>query len=112
MRIALASLLLVLAVSPAGADVAKKPVPAKPATPAVTQPAAGGDATVMSGNDCERARKQNKTCVLSIEGIDLEGNAMGPDGMRVDLLGFSAIGSLITLRREFLQEILRSAEDL
>ncbi|MBX3154450.1 MAG: hypothetical protein KF773_00495 [Deltaproteobacteria bacterium] len=103
MRIVLAPLLLCLAASPAFADDAKKPAPAP------QQPA---DATVMSGGECDRARKLGKTCVLSIEGIDVEGNVLGPDGIRVDIKWFGAVGSLITLRRDFIQEIVRSAEDL
>jgi hypothetical protein len=106
MRILVASLLVALTASTAAADKKKTPTPAP--TPTL-QPA---DATMMSTTDCAKARAANKTCVINIEGIDVEGNPMGPDGIRVDLIGFSGLGSLITLRRDFIKEILRSAEDL
>jgi hypothetical protein len=42
----------------------------------------------------------------------LEGNVGKNEGERVDILTFSKLPSLIRIRRDFIVEILKSAEDL
>ncbi len=70
------------------------------------------DVKKMNTDDCARARKQGKTCVINIEGIDVEGGAPSGTGERITTPGFGTSVSLIRIRRDFIQEILKSAEDL
>lgn len=92
---ALATLLLSLAASAALAD---------PAPPA--------DVGKMATDDCARARKAKRDCVLSIEGDVVEGGSPHATGTTVTALNPSKQPSLIRLRRDFIPEILKSAEDL
>jgi hypothetical protein len=70
------------------------------------------DAQQMKTDDCARARKQNKTCVIDMGGETVEGAVGTGDGHRIDILGFAKSASLISIRRDFITEILKSAEDL
>lgn len=70
------------------------------------------DVTKMATDDCAKARAAKKTCVISIEGIDVEGGVRGPGGERIDVITAGGHASLIRLRRDFIPEILKSAEDL
>ena len=92
-----------LALIPAVA-LADTPAPA-PATPSK-------DFKKMATDDCARARAQGKTCVINIEGIDVEGQNPTGTGERITTPGFGTSVSLIRIRRDFIQEILKSAEDL
>lgn len=81
-------------------------------TLAAADPTPPSDVTKMHADDCARARKQNKTCVLSIESEDVQGER--PAGSETTILvnPFGDHASLITLRTDFIPEILKSAEDL
>lgn len=46
------------------------------------------------------------------EGDTLEGDLIKPDGTSVDVRDFGNHGSLIRIRKDFIDEILKSAEDL
>jgi hypothetical protein len=70
------------------------------------------DAQQMKNDDCARARKQNKTCVLDMGNETLIGTVGKGEGDRVDILTFGKAESLISIRRDFIVEILKSAEDL
>ena len=70
------------------------------------------DVHKMHDDDCARARKQGKTCVLSIESEELEGTKIMPGESPINVRLFDGYQSLITLRRDFIPEILKSAEDL
>jgi hypothetical protein len=70
------------------------------------------DVKKMNTDDCARARAAGKTCVINIEGIDVEGLKVGASGERFSPIDFGKAGSLIKLRRDFIPEILKSAEDL
>ena len=70
------------------------------------------DVSKMKTDDCAQARKQNKTCVLSIEDESIEGNKPVAGETSVLALRFTQHASLIRVRRDFIQEILKSAEDL
>jgi hypothetical protein len=70
------------------------------------------DVRQMKTDDCARARKQNKTCVLDMGTETIEGAGVKGDGERVDIVSFGKATSLIRIRRDFITEILRSAEDL
>jgi hypothetical protein len=69
-------------------------------------------AAQMATDDCARARKAGKTCVLSIEGEELNGDRPPPSDINVGILKFNNLGSLIRVRRDFIPEIIKSAEDL
>jgi hypothetical protein len=81
-----------------------------------TAPAAFADPTPdvskMKTDDCAQARKQNKTCVLSIEDESIEGNKPVAGETSILAIKFTQHASLIRIRRDFIQEILKSAEDL
>lgn len=70
------------------------------------------DVQQMKTDDCARARKLNKTCVLDMKGEDVEGGVSRGDGEKVDILQFGKASSLIQIRRDFILEILKTAEDI
>jgi hypothetical protein len=70
------------------------------------------DVAKMKTDDCAQARKQNKTCVLSIEDETIEGDKPVAGETNVVARRFPLHASLIRIRRDFIQEILKSAEDL
>lgn len=82
-----------------------------PAT-AMAQPSKAADVTTMATDDCARARKAGKTCVLSIEETDVEGGVPTTNETKIDVLVIGKMSSLIRLRRDFIPEILKSAEDI
>ncbi len=95
MRILIASLLLAVPV------------------PALAQPARAADVGTMATDDCAKAREAGNTCVLSITNDDdIIGSAPTYGETGVALIGFGGHGSLIKLRMDFIQEILRTAEDI
>jgi hypothetical protein len=95
MRILFAGLLLALAPAPTFAD----------GTPAA-------DVTRMKADDCARARKQHKTCVLTIEDEKIDGSRPRNTETEIIVTPFGKHGSLIRVRRDFIAEIMKSAEDL
>jgi hypothetical protein len=70
------------------------------------------DANQMKTDDCARARKQNKTCVLDMGTETLEVAVSKGEGDRFDFLSFGKAGSLVRVRRDFILEILKTTEDL
>jgi hypothetical protein len=94
MRILLATLLLLPAI--AFADD-KQPPP---------------DQNQGNPDDCARARKLNKTCELTIGPEDIEGGVSRPDGIGFSARDWAYMNSLIHIRRDFIPEIIKSAEDL
>lgn len=70
------------------------------------------DVQKMASDDCARARKQNKTCVLSIESEIIDGDKPVSTESTISVNIFATHGSLIRLRRDFIPEILKTAEDL
>jgi hypothetical protein len=102
MRILLVAALL-LAPALAAADAKSPPPPANRTA----------DPAKMKTDDCARARKQNKTCVIDMgKAEDITGSAPTAGGSTVGLVRFGAAASLIRIRRDFITEILRAAEDL
>lgn len=73
---------------------------------------AAPDIGKMTTDDCAKARKLNKTCVLSIEDEAIEGGTPRAGEVTVTAQVFTNHASLIRIRRDFIQEILKSAEDL
>ena len=78
----------------------------------LTAAADAPDVGKMSTDDCARARKLNKTCVLTIEDEQIEGGAPRAGEVTITAVDWGRAGSLIRLRRDFIPEILRTAEDL
>jgi hypothetical protein len=67
----------------------------------------------MATDDCAKARKAGKTCVLSItDDDDLIGNVPHWDDTSTNFITFGGHESLIKVRRDFIPEILRTAEDI
>ena len=81
-------------------------------TAALAQPATGPDVETMATDDCAKARKAGKTCVLKIEDETIEGGTPTGNGTNGSFLTFGEHESLIKIRRDFIREILRTAEDI
>ncbi len=77
----------------AGVAVAQPKNPPKPA------PAAGGQGG-------------GKVKVYDFSGDTIEGDLIKPEGSTVDARDFAKHNSLITIRKDFIKEIVKSAEDL
>ena len=68
---------------------------------ALAQPAKGGD---KGGN--------NKVKVYDFSGDTIEGDLVKPEGTDVSVTDFGKHSSLIKIRKDFIPEIIKSAEDL
>jgi hypothetical protein len=66
---------------------------------AAQQPKAGAD-------------KAPKTKVYDFSGDTIEGDLVKPEGSTVDARDFAKHSSLIRIRKDFIPEIIKSAEDL
>ncbi len=53
-----------------------------------------------------------KTKVYDFSGDTIEGDLVKPEGSTVDARDFAKHSSLITIRKDFIKEIIKSAEDL
>jgi len=53
-----------------------------------------------------------KTKVYDFSGDTIEGDLIKPEGSTVDARDFSKHSSLINIRKDFIPEIIKSAEDL
>jgi hypothetical protein len=82
------------------------------ATPAAADPSPPRDVGEMVTDDCAKARRAKKDCVLTIESHEVEGGTPRATGTTVTVIGPATHGSLIRLRRDFIPEILKTAEDL
>jgi hypothetical protein len=76
--------------------------------------ASADDMKLPQGNpdDCARARKLNKVCELTIGEEQIEGGVSTPDGIGFSARAWAYMNSLIHIRRDFIPEIIKSAEDL
>ena len=70
------------------------------------------DVTKMKTDDCARARKANKTCVLDIGEENIEGKSPTASGSVVNARQFAVLNSLIHIRKDFIPEIVKAAEDI
>ncbi len=70
------------------------------------------DPETMVGNDCARARAVGKTCELTIEEESIEGGRPTVGETEVAIAAFFQHTSLINLRRDFIPEMLKTADDL
>ncbi|MDB4954848.1 MAG: hypothetical protein JWO36_2417 [Myxococcales bacterium] len=76
-------------------------------------PTPARDASAMHTDDCARARKQNKTCVIDMgKADDIMAERPSNDEIRIDVTRFAQLTSLVRVRRDFIVEILKTAEDL
>ena len=100
-RLAALALLTALVAPPALADPAPAPSP--------EQRAAAGRA---EASECARARKAGKPCQLTIEPEQVGGDRVSPDGTDLRLRRFEPTGSMIRLRAEFIDQIVKSADEL
>ncbi|MBA3394688.1 MAG: hypothetical protein H0T89_18725 [Deltaproteobacteria bacterium] len=80
--------------------------------PALADPAPTPDVKKMASDDCARARKLNKTCVLSIEDEQIDGTSPTAGEPPISVTTHINHASLIRIRYDFIAEILKSAEDL
>jgi hypothetical protein len=87
MRNLVACLALVLVGGVATAQPAAKPAPAAP-------------------------KSDGKTKVYDFSGDTIEGDLVKPEGSTVDARDFAKHASLIRIRTDFIQQIIKSAEDL
>jgi hypothetical protein len=71
---------------------------------ALAQPAKGGDKGGGGGG--------GKVKVYDFSGDTIEGDLVKPEGSTVDARDFAKHSSLITIRKDFIPEIIKSAEDL
>jgi len=55
---------------------------------------------------------KQKTKSYDFTGDDIDGDLVKPDGVQVDTRVFATHTSLIRIRKDFIKEILKSAEDL
>ncbi len=71
------------------------------------------DVSQMKNDDCARARKANKPCVINMgEGETIDGTNPGAGGTGIGIIQFGKAASLIRIRKDFITEILKSAEDI
>lgn len=64
------------------------------------------------GNDKAPAGGSGKVKVYDFSGDTIEGDLIKPEGSTVDARDFAKHSSLITIRKDFIPEIIKSAEDL
>ncbi len=71
------------------------------------------DAAKMHTDDCAKARKQHRDCVIDMgKGEEIGGNGVSPNGIAVGVLDTTKHPSLIHIRRDFIVEMLKTADDL
>jgi hypothetical protein len=69
-------------------------------------------AEAMHTDDCAKARKANKPCVLTIEDEKVTGGTPTANGIGVAVIDSTKHASLVKPRQDFIIEILKTAEDL
>ena len=76
--------------------------------------ATGGSALAQEkkGGAPAQADATPKTKVYDFSGDTIEGDLIKPEGSTVDARDFAKHASLIRIRKDFIQEIVKSAEDL
>jgi len=82
------------------------------APPVLADPAPPAPAPRTEAADCAQARKAGRPCQLTIEAEQVGGDRLVPDGTDLRLRRFEPAGSLIRLRREFIDQIVKSADEL
>lgn len=67
---------------------------------------------IPSVSDAQNAEKPPKVKTFDFSGDDIDGELVKPDGEFVDPRKFASHTNLIRIRKDFISEILKSAEDL
>jgi hypothetical protein len=98
MRSLLVVVLLSSMASLAGAD--PKPAPVDTSKPAMTT------------DDCAKARAAKRLCKIDMSGEDVKGGVPSKDGIDTSVPDFVKLGSLLHIRRDYIPEIIKSADDL
>jgi len=75
-------------------------------------PSPATDVTRMVTDDCARARKAGKTCVLDVAAEDVGGTTPTAGDIGLRLLTFGKAGSLIRVRHDFIPAIVKAAADM
>ena len=77
-------------------------------------PSPARDASAMHSDDCARTLKLNRPCkILDMgKGDRIDGDRPTNDDIRIDIIQHGKHDSLIRIRRDFIVEILKTAEDL
>ncbi len=76
------------------------------------EPAKDRDAKQLVTDDCAKARKAGRTCVIDMGKEEVEGVVGKGDGHQITGITFKPMTSLIRLRKDYIAEIVKSAEDL
>ena len=63
-------------------------------------------------DDCAAARKANRTCVLDMGKEELTGDKPVGTGVGVAVIKIAPEPSMIHLRRDFIEQIIQTADDL
>jgi len=63
-------------------------------------------------SDCALARKAGRTCVLDLPPEDIAGKTPVPGEIELRILTLGSSGSLVRVRRDFIPEIVKAADDL
>ncbi len=83
------------------------------AVPAYADPSRTPDVRAMHTDDCAKARQRSKPCVIDMgKAEEVNGKTVLPNGSGVVTIGTGKEPSLIHIRRDFIVEILKTAEDL
>ena len=78
---------------------------------AAAQPAASNSGGDKKGGD-KGGQPTGKVKVYDFSGDTIEGDLIKPEGSTVDARDFAKHSSLIRIRKDFIPEIIKSAEDL
>jgi hypothetical protein len=70
------------------------------------------DVKQMHSDDCAKARAANRACVLDMSGETVDGKTITPNGVTSTVLISPPNKSLIHIRTEFIEQILKTAQDL
>jgi hypothetical protein len=66
----------------------------------------------MAAGDCAVARKAGRTCVLDLPAEDIGGKTPAPGETELRILTLGTSGSLLRMRRDFIRDIVKAADDL
>ncbi len=105
-----ATVLMMFAVSVASADV--KPAPAPVAKAPATTPLKAKSAEQLVTDDCARATKLGKQCVVNMDADQVGGTTPTGTGLGVTVISPTKQPSLIRLRKDFIAEMIKTTEDL
>jgi hypothetical protein len=64
------------------------------------------------GKAADKGDKAGKVKVYDFSGDDIQGDLIRPDGTAFDARDFAKHSSLIKIRKDFIPEIIKSAEDV